>query len=317
MGQIKTTDFIRGIKHELKKVIVEQEDVIDQLLVCVLIKGHGLLEGVPGLGKTLLIKTLAKSMGIDFKRVQFTPDLMPSDITGARIYNTKEKEFEFIKGPVFTNLLLGDEINRTPPKTQAGLLEAMEEGRVTIDGESYKLAEPFITFATQNPLEYEGTYTLPEALLDRFLMKIYIEYPSQEGEVEVVKRYHEGFDKTLESILINQVGSRDDLLYCQKEVEKIIVENSLIEYIVQIVKSTRESPFIEIGSSPRGSIALLLAAKATALLKERDFVIPEDIKEIAFPVLRHRIMLKPEAYVEGVKTDDVIREILSTVKVPR
>ncbi|MTI55296.1 MAG: MoxR family ATPase [Geosporobacter ferrireducens] len=290
---------------------------MDQMLICILTKGHGLLEGVPGLGKTLLVKSLAKTIGIDFKRVQFTPDLMPSDITGARIYNTKEKEFEFIKGPVFTNLLLGDEINRTPPKTQAGLLEAMEEGRVTIDGESYKLSQPFVAFATQNPIEYEGTYPLPEALLDRFLMKIYIAYPSMAAEVTVVKRYHEGFDKTLENVCIQQVGSKEDLLGCQQEVEKVIVENSLIEYMVQIINNTREFPFIEIGSSPRGSIALLQASKANALLKERDFVIPEDIKEMACPILRHRIILKPEAYVEGVKTDDVIHEILSNVKVPR
>ncbi|MFZ5967808.1 MAG: AAA family ATPase [Bacillota bacterium] len=317
MGEIKAKEFIRGIKQELKKVIVEQEEVMEQILICILTKGHGLLEGVPGLGKTLLIKSLAKTMGIDFKRVQFTPDLMPSDITGARIYNTKEKEFEFIKGPVFTNLLLGDEINRTPPKTQAGLLEAMEEGRVTIDGESYKLSQPFITFATQNPIEYEGTYPLPEALLDRFLMKIYIAYPSIAGEAAVVKRYHEGFDKTLENVSIHQVGSKEELLSCQKEVETVIVEDSLIEYMVQIIYKTREFPFVEIGSSPRGSIALLLASKANALLKERDFVIPEDIKEMACPILRHRIILKPEAYVEGVKTDDVIHEILSNVKVPR
>lgn len=317
MEQIKTKELIRSIKSELSKVIVEQEEVIDLILIAIFTKGHVLLEGVPGLGKTLLIKSLAKTMGIDFKRVQFTPDLMPSDITGASIYNTKERSFEFKKGPIFTNLLLGDEINRTPPKTQAGLLEAMEEGMVTIDGVSYKLSEPFVVFATQNPIEYEGTYPLPEALLDRFLMKIYIDYPSTQGEVEVIKRYHEGFDKSLENVQINKVGSHEDILRCQREVEKITVEDSLIEYMVNIIQKTREYPLMEIGSSPRGSISLLQASKANAILMERDFVVPEDIKKVAYPVLRHRIILKPEAYVEGVKTDDVISEILSHVKVPR
>lgn len=317
MEAIKTKELIRDIKNELSKVIVEQHEVIDLILISILTKGHVLLEGVPGLGKTLLIKSLAKTMGVDFNRVQFTSDLMPSDITGARIYNTKEREFEFIKGPIFTNLLLGDEINRTPPKTQAGLLEAMEERSVTIDGIEYRLEEPFMVFATQNPVEYEGTYPLPEALLDRFLMKIYIDYPSIEGEVALIKRYHEGFDKTLENAEINVVGNRDDLLACQSEVENITIEDSLIAYIVQIINRTRELSFVEIGSSPRGSIALLQASKANAVLMERDFVIPEDIKRVAYPILRHRIILKPEAYVEGIKTDDVINQILSDVKVPR
>ncbi|QZY56416.1 AAA family ATPase [Crassaminicella profunda] len=317
MEEIKTKELIKGIKNELSKVIVEQEEVIDLILIALLTKGHVLLEGVPGLGKTLLIKSLAKTMGIGFNRVQFTPDLMPSDITGARIYNTKEREFEFIKGPIFTNLLLGDEINRTPPKTQAGLLETMEEGRVTIDGVEYKLEEPFMVFATQNPVEYEGTYPLPEALLDRFFMKIYIDYPSIQGEIEVIKRYHEGFDKTLENVAIKVIGSREELLECQREVAEISVEDSLIAYIAQIIHKTRELPFVEIGSSPRGAIALMQSSKANALLMGRDFVIPEDIKRIAYPVLRHRIILKPEAYVEGIKTDDVINQILSDVKVPR
>ncbi|WP_053956070.1 AAA family ATPase [Inediibacterium massiliense] len=317
MEEIKTKEFVRSIKKELKKVIVEQEEVIDLILIAIFTKGHALLEGVPGLGKTLLIKSLAKTMGIDFKRVQFTPDLMPSDITGASIYNTKEREFEFKKGPIFTNLLLGDEINRTPPKTQAGLLQAMEEKMVTMDGVSYVLKEPFIVFATQNPIEYEGTYPLPEALLDRFLMKIYIEYPSIEGEKEIIKRYHEGFDKTLEKVSIESIGGIQDILECQEEVRKVLVEDHLLTYIVEIIKETRQFPFVEIGSSPRGAIALLETSKANALLMERDFLIPEDIKKMAYPVLRHRLILKPEAYVEGIQTEDVIREILSNVKVPR
>ncbi|QXM06275.1 AAA family ATPase [Crassaminicella indica] len=317
MEEIKTKEFVRAIKKELSKVIVEQEEVIDLILIALLTKGHVLLEGVPGLGKTLLIKSLAKTIGIDFNRVQFTPDLMPSDITGARIYNTKEREFEFIKGPIFTNLLLGDEINRTPPKTQAGLLETMEEGKVTIDGVEYKLKEPFMVFATQNPVEYEGTYPLPEALLDRFFMKIYIDYPSIQGEIEILKRHNKGFDKTLENIAIKEIGNQEDLLRCQREVENITIEDSLMEYIIQIIYKTRELSFVEIGSSPRGAIALLKASKANAVLMERDFVIPEDIKRVAYPVLRHRIILKPEAYVEGIKTDDVINQILSDVKVPR
>lgn len=317
MEAVKTEEFIRGIKEEIAKVIIEQEEVIDLLLVSLFAEGHVLLEGVPGLGKTLLIKALAKTIGLDFKRVQFTPDLMPSDITGARIYNVKEREFEFIKGPIFTNLFLGDEINRTPPKTQAGLLEAMEEGIVTIDGEGYELSKPFTVFATQNPIEYEGTYPLPEALLDRFFMKVYIDYPSAEGERVLLKRYHEGFDKSLKHVDIRQVGTQEDLLSCQIQLSRIMVENSLIEYILNIVRDTRHSPYIETGSSPRGSIALLQAAKGNAVLMERDFVIPEDVKRMAYPVLRHRILLKPEAYVEGVQVEDVIREILSKIKVPR
>ncbi|SNS59931.1 MoxR-like ATPase [Anaerovirgula multivorans] len=317
MEAIEKEEFIRGIKKEISKVIIEQEEVIDLLLISIFTKGHTLLEGVPGLGKTLLIKSLAKTMGVDFKRVQFTPDLMPSDITGARIYNVKDREFEFIKGPVFTNFLLGDEINRTPPKTQAGLLEAMEEGVVTIDGHGYKLSDPFIVFATQNPIEYEGTYPLPEALLDRFFMKICIKYPSLAGELQIIKKYHEGFDKSLNNIHINQIGTLEDILNCQNEIENIIVEDSVMQYIINIIRNTRDFPFIEIGSSPRGSIALLQAAKANAVLMERDFVIPEDIKKMAYPILRHRIILKPEAYVEGIEADDVIHDILSNIKVPR
>ncbi|MCC5908874.1 MAG: MoxR family ATPase [Clostridiaceae bacterium] len=287
------------------------------MLIAIFTKGHVLLEGAPGLGKTLLIKSLAKTLGVDFKRVQFTSDLMPSDITGARVYNMKEQKFEFIKGPVFTNFLLGDEINRTPPKTQAGLLEVMEEGRVTIDGKGYETLNPFMVFATQNPIEYEGTYPLPEALLDRFFMKIHIEYPSTAGEVEVIKRHHRGVDKNLVNLNIDTIATIEDIFSYQREVEEVTVEDSLIDYIINIIKATRDTSLIEIGSSPRGSIALLQAAKGNAVLMGRDFVIPEDIKKVVYPVLRHRMILKPEAYVEGIKEDDVIHEILSNIKVPR
>lgn len=317
MEETKTQEFIQELKGELGKVIIEQEEVIDLLLIAILTKGHVLLEGVPGLGKTLLIKSIGKAMGLDFNRIQFTSDLMPSDITGTRIYNAKNQEFEFISGPVFTNLLLGDEINRTPPKTQAGLLEAMEEGKVTIDGKNYKIPQPFIFFATQNPVDYEGTYPLPEALLDRFSMKIHIEYPSIDGEKEMIKRHHEGFDKSLKIGDIEQIASLEDVVEAQNEAADVGVEECLLEYIIHLIRNTRQSPFIEVGSSPRGAIALLQGAKANALLEGRDFVIPEDIKKIAYPVLRHRILLKAEAYVEGIKTDNVVKEILSSVKVPR
>ncbi len=311
-------ESLKKINEELKKVIVEQEELIEQSLISLLSGGHVLLEGVPGLAKTLMVRALAKTLSLDFKRIQFTPDLMPADITGTRIFNLQTREFELKKGPVFTNFILADEINRTPPKTQAGLLEAMSENTVSIDGEMHALPSPYMVFATQNPLEYEGTYPLPEALVDRFLMKIIIDYPSASAEKEVLKRHHEGFlSIDLDKCGLQTVCSAEDILRAREQVKKVKVEEALLEYIINIVSETRGNKAVEIGSSPRGSIALLQCAKACAYYNGRDYVIPEDIKKMTIPTLRHRVILNPELELEGIKSEQVLRDILSKVKVPR
>lgn len=311
-------ELAEKINRELKKVIVEQEELIEQSIISLLSGGHVLLEGVPGLAKTLMVRALAKTLSLDFKRIQFTPDLMPADVTGTKIFNMQTREFELKKGPIFTNLLLADEINRTPPKTQAGLLEAMAEQTVSIDGEMHELPSPYMVFATQNPLEYEGTYPLPEALVDRFLMKIIIDYPSNNAEKEVLKRHNEGFSSIdLNKVNLEAVCKAEDILKCREQVEKVRVDEELLEYIVKIISETRNNPTIDIGSSPRGSIALLQCSKACAAYNGRDYVIPEDIKRMAVPTLRHRIILKPELELEGVKPEQVLGDILSKVKVPR
>ncbi|SCG84158.1 MoxR-like ATPase [Proteiniborus sp. DW1] len=313
-----TKYIVDKIKKEIDKVIVEQEEMLKYCMVGLLCGGHVLLEGVPGLAKTLMVRTLAKTMNVDFKRIQFTPDLMPSDVTGTKIFNMQTREFELKKGPIFTNFLLADEINRTPPKTQAGLLEAMEEQAVTIDGQNIHLPSPYMVFATQNPLEYEGTYPLPEALLDRFLMKVLIDYPSAQAEKEVLEKYHKGFNSIdIDSTGVEPVCSGGDILSCREEIKNVQVDSSIFDYIIQIVRETRNFSSIEVGSSPRGSIALLQSAKAYAVINGRDYVIPEDIKAIAYPVLRHRISLRPELTIEGIKEDKVIESILTQIKVPR
>lgn len=314
----KVKDLMEKINTELKKVIVEQDELIEEALISLISGGHVLIEGVPGLAKTLMVRALSKTLSLDFKRVQFTPDLMPADLTGTKVFNMQTREFELKKGPIFTNFLLADEINRTPPKTQAGLLEAMAENTVSIDGEMQELARPYMVFATQNPLEYEGTYSLPEALVDRFLMKIIIDYPSIKAEKEVLKRHHEGFSSIdLDNCNLNIVCSAGEILQCKEEVQKVRVDDSLMEYIINIVTETRNNPIIDIGSSPRGSIALLQCSKACAAYNGRDYVIPEDIKKMAYPTLRHRVILKPETELEGVKVEQVLTEILSKIKVPR
>lgn len=311
-------ETIEKIKQEVKKVIVGQDEILDLALVSLMAGGHVLLEGVPGTAKTLLVKALAKAVSLEFKRIQFTPDLMPADITGTKIFNMQNRTFELQKGPIFTNLLLADEINRTPAKTQAGLLEAMAEERVTIEGETLPLTAPYIVFATQNPLEYEGTYPLPEALLDRFLMKVTIDYPSAEEEMEVIKKHHQGFDmKNLTDSDVKAVCTREELMALCKEVEAVKVEDALFGYIVTLVQETRKSPILEIGSSPRGSIALLKAAKAYAVLKGRDYVLPEDVKALFIPTMRHRVVLKPEIELEGTKVERALNNILDKVNVPR
>lgn len=306
------------VKTELKKAIVGQEVLLDQFIISLLAGGHVLIEGVPGLAKTLAVKALAKTVSVDFKRIQFTPDLMPSDITGTRVFNMQTREFELKHGPIFTNFLLADEINRTPPKTQAGLLESMAEATMSIDGEMLPLPVPYMVFATQNPLEYEGTYPLPEALVDRFLMKILIDYPSSEEEELILERHHGGtLTMSLEEAGMVPVWSREELMEKRKQVNSVQAEPALIRYIVAIVKESREHPMIEIGASPRGSIALLQSAKACACYLGRDYIIPEDIKAMTAPVLRHRIVVRPELEIEGVKPDQILADILAKVKVPR
>lgn len=310
--------MMEKIKREVEKIIMEQHELINSCLIALLSGGHVLIEGVPGLAKTLMVRVLAKTLDLDFKKIQFTPDLMPADVTGTRVYNMNTREFELKKGPVFTNLLLADEINRTPPKTQAGLLEAMEEETVSIDGNILSLPRPFMVFATQNPLEYEGTYALPEALSDRFIMKIMVDYPSVNAEKEVLLRHHEGFNNIdLDKAGVRKVCTGDDILKCINAANSVTVDTTLMDYIVNIVFETRRHPMTDVGSSPRGSIALMQTSKACALLKGRDYVIPEDIKMMAHPVLRHRMILKPELEIEGVRSDEVIDDILSKVKVPR
>ncbi len=306
------------IINEISKVLIGQEDFVRHLTVAFLTGGHILMEGVPGLGKTLSAKALAKTVSCDYKRVQFTPDLMPTDILGTKVFDLKTTEFYLKKGPIFTNILLADEINRTPPKTQSALLEAMEEKHVTIDGETMKLEEPFFVMATQNPIEYEGTYPLPEAQLDRFLMKLNIGYFSQENENNLLKKYKNGFESSHKDVEnLNTVITKEELAECRNEISNVICEDGIINYITSITTATRKSPAIILGGSPRSSIAILLCAKTTAAMNGRDFVTPEDIVDISLPVLRHRVILKPEAEIDGLNTDMVLNALIKKIDVPR
>lgn len=307
---------LERVKTEISKVIVGQENMIEHLLAALLSNGHVLIEGVPGVAKTITAKLLAKTISVDFSRIQFTPDLMPSDILGTSVFNVKESDFRYKKGPIFSNFILIDEINRSPAKTQSALFEVMEEKQITMDGVKYPMEEPFLVVATQNPIEQEGTYRLPEAQLDRFLFKIEVGYPNLEQEIEIIKNQHNNKleDKT---DLVRTVISGHQLKQYQQLVKDIIVEQHLLEYIAKIIVNTRENQFLYLGASPRASLALLAASKAFSAIRGRDFVTPEDIKEASFAVLRHRIIVSPEREMEGLTADEIIRQILESIEVPR
>ncbi|HKY30859.1 MAG TPA: MoxR family ATPase [Pyrinomonadaceae bacterium] len=309
---------IEHIKRELGKVIVGQDAPIEQMLVALLAEGHALIEGVPGTAKTLCVKTLSRIINAEFGRIQFTPDLMPSDITGTNIFNVATSTFSLRQGPIFTDILLADEINRTPPKTQAALLEAMEERQVTIDGEAHSLSPIFTVLATENPIEYEGTYPLPEAQLDRFLLKILLGYPEEAQEQQVVANWDAGFNsRRLDQVDIRPLTEPDAISQCRREVNQAKMEPGVQRYVVDIVRRTRTHPFVHYGASPRASVALLLCSKALAAIRYREFSTPDDVRDIARPVLRHRLTLRAEAELDGATPDAVITDILRSAEVPR
>jgi MoxR-like ATPase len=305
-----------ALRTELAKVVVGQDAVVSGLVIALLCRGHVLLEGVPGVAKTLLVRTLAAALRLDFKRVQFTPDLMPGDITGSLVYDARTAEFEFRAGPVFTNLLLADEINRTPPKTQAALLEAMGEGQVSVDGQTRKLPQPFVVLATDNPIEYEGTYQLPEAQLDRFLLKLTVPLPPRDQEIAILDRHAHGFDPR-DLSAVQPVAGPAELSAGRAAVSQVLVADEVLGYIVDIAGATRSSPSLQLGVSPRGATALLATARSWAWLSGRAYVTPDDVKAMARPTLRHRIALRPEAELEGTTPDGVLDGILASVPVPR
>ena len=304
----------RAILDEVEKAIVGKRPVLEKILLTVLCDGHVLIEDYPGLAKTLMAKTFAATLGCDFKRVQFTPDLLPADITGTYVFDRKTSEFVLRRGPVFTNVLLADEINRSPPKTQAALLEAMQERQTTLEGETHPLESPFVVIATQNPIEYEGTYPLPEAQIDRFLMRIGIGYPTREQEREIlIRRIHRKQD----DVPVARVSSPEQVVGMQRAIEEVHVDEALESYIVEIVSRTRTHPQVDVGASPRGSLALLKLARARAALRDQDFVVPDDVKEVAVEGLAHRLILKPDPWIKGVRTTSVVQEVLASVPVPK
>ncbi len=311
-------DLADAVRAEVGKAVVGQDEIITQFLVALLVRGHVLLEGVPGIAKTLTAKALSHALSATFNRVQFTPDLMPADVVGTNVFDTRRNEFSLRRGPVFTDILLADEINRTPPKTQASLLEAMQERSVTIDGETHQLSPFFTVFATQNPIDYEGTYPLPEAQLDRFLLKVTMTYPTPDEEAALLVRAHRGFDAhELASAGLHPVADAARWQQARDAVRGVTVGEGMIRYITTIVGRTRGLPSLTLGASPRASLALLDCSKALAALSGRDFVIPEDVKTVALPVLRHRLLVRAETEMEGTKTDDITRGVLDSVEVPR
>ncbi|MCK0145024.1 MoxR family ATPase [Arenibacter sp. F26102] len=314
LGQLQTS--VAQIKSELGRVIIGQQDMIELLIISILANGHSLIEGVPGVAKTVTAKLLAKTMDVGFSRIQFTPDLMPSDILGTSIFNAKTSEFEFKKGPLFSNIILIDEINRAPAKTQAALFEAMAERQITMDGLTYEMEPPFLVFATQNPIEQEGTYRLPEAQLDRFLFKIKVNYPSLEEEIQILESKHRQKNKNIESLITSVLTAKQIAKY-QDTIKEIIIEDNLMKYIAGIVNNTRSNANLYLGASPRASIAIMDASKALAAINGRDFVTPDDIKKVAVPILMHRVLLTPEREMEGFTPDKVIKQILETIQIPR
>ncbi|WP_207640656.1 AAA family ATPase [Alkaliphilus transvaalensis] len=309
---IEIKEVCDRIKDNVSKVIVGKEDVIDLLLVSLITSGHVLLEDVPGLGKTQLAKSFAKSIDCSFNRIQFTPDLLPSDVTGINFYNQTKGEFEFRKGPVFYNIILADEINRATPRTQSSLLEAMEETQVSIDGVTYILEKPFMVIATQNPVEQQGTFPLPEAQLDRFLMKISIGYPSKEEEKEILNRYR--YQNPLATL--QAVATQEDILNIQKNYTDVYLSEELMEYIIDLVHKTRDYPSISLGVSPRGSLALMRASQAYAIIQGRDYVLPDDIQKMAIPILSHRILCDNYSHLKGSKPDEIIQDLINEIKTP-
>jgi MoxR-like ATPase len=299
---------------EVERAVIGKRDALELVLIGMLADGHVLLEDFPGLAKTLIARAFAQVTSIGFTRVQFTPDLMPSDVTGSSIYNQREADFEFRPGPIFTNLLLADEINRAPPKTQAALLEAMQERQVTIEGKTHPLAPPFLVLATQNPIEYEGTYPLPEAQLDRFMLRIGVGYPTRDDEWEVLERR---LERAVDEVELDPIVGRDELLEMQRAVEQVHVDRSVGLYMVDLVTATRSASGVQVGASPRGSLALLKLSRCRAALTGRDYVIPEDVKAVAVPALSHRLTLRPELWVQRLRPDDIVRDLLDQVPTPK
>lgn len=312
----KLQESVARVKSELGKVIIGQQEMIELLIVSILANGHSLIEGVPGVAKTVTAKLLAKTMNVDFSRIQFTPDLMPSDILGTSIFNVKTSEFEFKKGPIFSNIILIDEINRAPAKTQAALFEVMAERQITIDGNEFQMQPPFLVFATQNPIEQEGTYRLPEAQLDRFLFKINVHYPTLEEEIQILENKHQQKNTNVEA-LIDSVLSAEQIAAYQLVIKDIIVEDNLLKYIAAIVNNTRTNANLYLGASPRASIAILDSSKAVAAINGRDFITPDDIKKVVGPILGHRIILTPEREMEGYTAQKMISDLIQTIEIPR
>lgn len=311
-------DTAQRLREEVGKAIVGQSALIDQVLVAIIANGHVLIEGVPGVAKTLLVRSIAQALDLQYTRIQFTPDLMPSDVIGTNVFDPRSVEFTLRKGPIFTNILLADEINRTPPKTQSALLEAMEERQSTIDGERHQLPDPFLVFATQNPIEFEGTYPLPEAQQDRFLMKVLVPYPTPENELEVLQRFHAGFRaQELQKVGIQSVANAESLVAMRAQADAVTVEPKIMEYVLALVTATRDHHEIQIGASPRAGLALLACGKASAALKGRDFLIPDDVKEFAIPVLRHRVMLRADVDTQGITVDEVLQDLINAQAIPR
>lgn len=317
MNQSDLRTSFANVRAEVGKAVVGQDAAVSGLIVALLANGHVLLEGVPGVAKTLLVRSLSHALSLTTTRVQFTPDLMPGDVTGSVVYDAKNGDFEFRRGPVFTNILLADEINRTPPKTQSSLLEAMEERQVTVDGETHPLPVPFVVAATQNPVEYEGTYTLPEAQLDRFLLKLVLDLPPRESEIEVLQRHANGFSaRDLTAAGLRPVLGADEIAAARASVATVGATPELLAYIVDLARGTRQSPSVRLGVSPRGTTALLAAAKAWAWLSGAEAITPDHVQQMILPVWRHRIGLRPEAELEGVSADTILRSVVQQTQVP-